>query len=1270
MTTKPMSNRLFVSVLTLAILACASLSASAYTPSPTIDVRTEDELKKALTLVRATDAEFTIVLASDVSLQSSTELVIPRGWHVIIDMQSHNFTGTGSLTIVPEDTTVPPPHLGQLPPAEPHITLRGSTGMFNRGLNVSGGIHLHYDGIYAAGQVDMFGSVLGKHPDNTDHIYFDNPYSDWNASAPSTQYIDYLPDDTLAPNYWLVPGVTRNPAFDLPAFLAGNDPAGNPNNIKWTPEGTIVVGWAGGAYLEIAAENIVTNTETIVGAKETSRAHDLTPTPTNHTKSPKIPFNNRTTDHGHGGVIYLHDEATWKGLGTFYIGYDGQGEVYIDEKARLQVGTIEIGRNDPGTYTSLGWLEIADAGSMITLFGRDDKAIQRDWTVSPVTGEPMFDANGNVIPILGSERGASEGMGVLIAEKNATIYFDSRATLDNKPSGYSPKITLGSDAILLDPNTGSQLTVRSTVDDSYIAGAVQGMTINSKAPVGDAGWFNDPRVRSTGMNNAKSGYYIPEPYNKTQVGTANIYLQHLDKNIDGYNIVFINDFTLEDREVKVSFDVGEYAGFGGSTSATPGTIFVTRGEFATYDDVVAALNDIKTWEDVDPSMAYNPAVDNPGARPFEGGFRLLDSRGHVMNGSEVLPHLLGTPVGTPWAVAMVLNTPEVVETNKIIGPMTGASLTFQNSSVLEGSMEITLADTVFNGNSVLTPGFGSYNVDSIKDPLKHLAFGRIDIVGDLRHGYTLDAAGTGYDRTSDAHTFIDFNVHGNDELVKNPAVEWRAWDNNIYLHHYLGDKGRDTISVTGTAHLAGDITFRPQSGYYADTLDIHFLEANNVVGEYDTVHLYPNRWFRDKYDVRFDRTIDGADAYSRGILEDQGDGMHLVLNRNETPFTDTARTYNTRAVAGTLDEIWNKQTRADWLPVLNWLWLMNDDELRVAMQQLCGETRASSFYMPIRSPWRFAYDRVNWTTGGGRVYFGQQNLNAVKLSKSDIWANVFYDSLEMKDDKNSNKSATQRASFMAGYDRSLSHSSSLGFVFSHGNPKMQQGWATVNADDYLFGVHYANKFDGRYELKSWASYGFQQYHMNRYIPIELPRGTDREDLYAKYSGNTVALSAQVARPYSYRDWVFRPYAAADVSMVHQNASHDEGYEAISLDYKSGIWSQLYGRVGLRADYAWERFNITTTLSYSHLLIGNQGPYVKNKFIIEGDWFQIQGNRLGCGFLDFGAGTQIYLAKQSATPQTSRWAQFKEQSLAFLQYNGSVGIRSAAHTASISYQYAF
>ena len=569
---------------------------------------------------------------------------------------------------------------------------------------------------------------------------------------------------------------------------------------------------------------------------------------------------------------------------------------------------------------------------------------------------------------------------------------------------------------------------------------------------------------------------------------------------------------------------------------------------------------------------------------------------------------------------------------------------------------ITLNSLSFDGNAVFSPGFGNqalWNRDLTAHPIdlssqKEMvwlyelgknarAFDETGAIYTDSRGYPLPVGRYGqiemdgnFNLRSGGLMIFDFDIEGDTNHANASAQT---------LQH------KDYVDmIGGAATLNGSVHFRPMTGYYQDNVTIDFMSA---AGGNPILTLWPKRWFENA-------------AINGGTLN---------MERHQTPFQTSGISYNEKSVGVALDFIYNEEQKAhvddlmvdqeasEWFPVLDWFWGMGDDDFRKAMRQLSGETRAASFYMPLRSPWRFAFERVNWRKRDNHVYFGQQNILAPYVAKQDIWVTPYYDYMHMGDDGNTSSAYTTRVSFMAGYDRAFSKYAAGGFIFGYSQPKLEQVYSRVIADDYLFGLHYDTRVANDFELKLWSSYGVQHYRLSRNVPI---RGG--EDIHARYKGNSATASIQVARPYSFWKGVIRPLAALDYSFVKQDEAEEDGYMPIKLRYAASDWSQLFGRIGVRGDFGWKRISLTSSLSYSYLVAGDVAPAASNQFIYGDRYpgnpiFDIKGPDLSRTFINVGLGSQIYLNRLKSR-------------MFFVQYNGNYGKRTNAQNASIGYQMTF
>ncbi len=601
-------------------------------------------------------------------------------------------------------------------------------------------------------------------------------------------------------------------------------------------------------------------------------------------------------------------------------------------------------------------------------------------------------------------------------------------------------------------------------------------------------------------------------------------------------------------------------------------------------------------------------------------------------------------------------------------------MTFQNRAMFEGTTygyikanpttlgpfgsqgKITLQTLAFEDGGLFSPGYGSKSlwdadapldfsqngmvsmyylgkwadpfddngkiyVDAHGNPLPVGRYGQIDIVGN-------------FDLKQDGVAIFDFDIEGdsNHALVGDPTTPAET------------KQHKDYVDVTGAANLDGHIHFRPMTGYYQDDVEIQFMDASSGFTGDPNAQLtqWPSRWFEDP------------------VIEDGA----LKMTRHQTPFHSSGKSFNEHSVGVALDWIYNwrqslnvdklmlTQEKDIWFPVLDWFWGMNDDDFRQAMRQLSGETRAASFYMPLRSPWRFGFDRVNWRKRDNHVYFGQQNILSPYVAKQDLWVTPYYDYMHMDNDGNTSGSSISRVSFMAGYDRALSKYTAVGFLFGYSQPKLDQVYSRVIADDYLLGLHFNTRIANDFELKLWGSYGIQNYRLDRDVPIR-----NGEHLSAKYSGNSISGSAQIAKPISWCKGVIRPLAAIDYAYVKQDTAEEDGYFPIALRYNSSDWSQLFGRVGVRGDFGCKRASLTGTLSYSYQFAGDVEPTCTNQFLIGGPEFDIKGSDLSRSFVNVGLGTQVYLNRLKSR-------------MFFVQYNGIYGANTNSQYASIGYQMTF
>jgi outer membrane autotransporter protein len=277
-----------------------------------------------------------------------------------------------------------------------------------------------------------------------------------------------------------------------------------------------------------------------------------------------------------------------------------------------------------------------------------------------------------------------------------------------------------------------------------------------------------------------------------------------------------------------------------------------------------------------------------------------------------------------------------------------------------------------------------------------------------------------------------------------------------------------------------------------------------------------------------------------------------------------------------------------------------------------------------------------------------------KEANNGIWATAYFDTLNAEADGNTSRVTTTRTAFMVGYDRAISSRTAVGALFGYSHPELEQRAASVSADDWLFGIYGGTRILDEYELKFWGGYGHQNYDSTRTVRMDAVHS-----LHANYSGNSATASINFARPFNFHNGLLRPFVEADLSYVQQDGANESGWHAIALNYKKSDWTQFFGRIGLRADYGWEKFAFTGSLTYAYQMAGDVEPVSTNQFQIDnaGMTFTVKGNNMGRSFLSFGLGTQVYLNKERSR-------------MLFVQYKGDYGDGANNQMATIGLQMVF
>jgi T5SS/PEP-CTERM-associated repeat protein len=858
-------------------------------------------------------------------------------------------------------------------------------------------------------------------------------------------------------------------------------------------------------------------------------------------------------------------------------------------------------------------------------------------------GSLVFKGNaGSEININGSTTAFNGGMhleGEITWNQNGN-YTSSAADIFGKDTADDVKINFinpGSDWNARTPNSQYIGSLRPDVTDYEKGTIIVGYEGKAVMDIGAGNWVRNAETivgaKATGI-----GELSIKGEGTNWRGTGTFYIGY-----EGTGTVNVTDGARLDIG---SIEIGKVTGADGTLKVSASTVNI----FGRNDHPGQSIGNIA------PS---DPLYEDPGYKDMGGDGGMFIENRSIIRFDRTLTET-GLSSGFPPRLAIGTGTSTIDNSymHMVYGYINGEenAMTFEKKSYLEGTQyekqsngnydkrgTFFLKSLTFNSGAVLSPGFGNLSLweneteltftTKQKQELYKLAKDAGDTGTDnSRFGlFYVDNSGTGGDLTIEDTGFgiFDFDVQGNSE-------------HDEYLQEH---KDYVELANNKVATINGHLHFRPMTGYFTDDIKIQFMSNSNATTNYT---IWPERWFIN-------------DTVDNGILS---------MTRNQTPFTGVSTSGNEFGVGGALDAVYNQRQQSnkddelvqqkedEWFPVLDWFWALDNEQTRETMHELAGEQRAASFFMPVRSPWNYGFDRVNWRKRDYHVYFGQQNTLSAQTANNGIWASAYFDTLNAEADGNTSRVTIARTAFMVGYDRALSPHTAVGALFGYSHPELEQRAASVAADDWLFGVYGGTRILDDYELKFWGGYGHQNYDSTRKIVMD-----EVHTLRANYSGNAVTGSVNVARPFGFRNGLLRPFAELDLSYIQQNGASERGNHeddhAIALNYKDSDWTQLFGRIGLRADYGWEKFAFTGSLTYAYQVAGDVEPVSTNQFQIDtaGTTFNVKGNNMGRSFISLGLGTQIHLNKEKSR-------------MLFVHYKGDYGDGANNQTAAIGLQMAF
>ena len=516
--------------------------------------------------------------------------------------------------------------------------------------------------------------------------------------------------------------------------------------------------------------------------------------------------------------------------------------------------------------------------------------------------------------------------------------------------------------------------------------------------------------------------------------------------------------------------------------------------------------------------------------------------------------------------------------------------------IMTGTSDIVLDGDVLFDNSRLNQATGT---------LLNAGSGRID----FDNGSVVTSAGT---LNAGGGVFVNdnsvLNVAGANSTL-NITGGGLYFSNNSTLGISLNSAGNSgkIDAGNGIVALNGNLLVTPEYGVYnsAPITSNIITSTGNISGNFSNVSLSSSRF---------------------GTLDIDSTHTNITFNPNLTPYSNFTQTLNEYSVGQTFDAIHQSQL-ANFAPLMQATWNMNDADLRALYNDLSGEIRAHTMAMPLANPGRMAFDRVGWASHTGHVFFGPQYRLASSGSRRATWLRPYYIDNSAESDGNASKYVMDGYGFVGGIDQALTGGqTAIGVMLGYGRPELKSRSNKAELDDFVIGGYIASRVIEMFELKLWGGYGYQYYDMNRQINY---LGT-QQSLKSNFKGHTGTVSAELTRPIyvlfpGIPRLVVKPSVGYDYTYLQQKAGDETGSHVVALAYDKTEIERHIGRAGLSAEYGDSARSLYGGAHYKYLLGGDEVYYSQASFIGGGPAFVVQSADLGKAFISANIGLQINLS---------------------------------------------
>jgi len=335
---------------------------------------------------------------------------------------------------------------------------------------------------------------------------------------------------------------------------------------------------------------------------------------------------------------------------------------------------------------------------------------------------------------------------------------------------------------------------------------------------------------------------------------------------------------------------------------------------------------------------------------------------------------------------------------------------------------------------------------------------------------------------------------------------------------------------TGTIKISGDLIFEDNSCYqaeigqkdtelYNDTIEANSVNISNnntslnlisIEGSYYQKAIFEIIKSNSNIETEFSTvTVSGLNeedlAFESRIaykVYNEANSMKVEISRKATDFANSPYlnlSHNQKEAAKAIDAISAGQASGDILSVLQKLEsyyyyksTQDFNKLKASFDDIAGVIYANSTFLTyFNAKSEHIYDKIQERISDNGCY----------KFHSKIWAEYFYNNVNVEKNSNSAKFDSTVNGIFAGFDAVSTKSLTLGITAGYGASELKQNSDKTDMKDFNLGI-YGGFEDEKWQIKAMALAGIQQYDTTRKINFMNRTAT------SSYNGYNVALDGQ------------------------------------------------------------------------------------------------------------------------------------------------------------------